>query len=93
MLWIYLVIVFNFLRPSSPSYESSSSAGIAIVRSCIIMEDVIYGVTPNAKIAAFERALPVTALSNDIIPLNSSLSDTILAYNDLLSQIKILLAT
>ena len=39
-----------FLRPSSPSRCISSNFGIAIVRSCIIMDEVIYGVMFNAKI-------------------------------------------
>ena len=38
-----------FFLPSSPSRCISSSFGIAIVRSCIMMEDVIYGVILNAN--------------------------------------------
>ena len=59
---MYLVIAVIFFRPSSPSFCISSSAGMAIVRSCMIMEAVIYGVTDNAKIDICSNDPPVKEL-------------------------------
>ena len=58
----YLVIAVIFFLPSSPSFCISSNAGIAIVRSWMIMEEVIYGVTFNAKIDICVKEPPVNEL-------------------------------
>ena len=55
----YLVYSEIFFLPSSPSLCSSSRRGIAIVSSCKIMEDVIYGVMFSAKIDIFSKEPPV----------------------------------
>ena len=52
----------SFFLPSSPSLWISSSLGKEIVRSWIMMEDVIYGVILNAKIDIFSKDPPVIAL-------------------------------
>ena len=52
----------SFFLPSSPSFCISSSFGIAIVRSWMIMEDVIYGVILNAKMDIVSNEPPVKAL-------------------------------
>ena len=57
----YLVIAVSFLRPSSPSFCISSSFGMAIVKSCIMMEDVIYGVMFSANNDMFRKEPPVNA--------------------------------
>ena len=67
----YLVIAVIFLRPSSPSFCISSKAGNAIVRSCIIIDDVIYGVTLSAKIDICVNEPPV----NELIKLFASPKD------------------
>ena len=57
----YLVIAAIFFLPSSPSFCISSSFGIAIVRSCMIMEDVMYGVILRAKMDILLKEPPVNA--------------------------------
>ena len=58
----YLVMEAIFFLPASPSFCISSSFGIAIVRSCIIMEEVMYGVMLNANRDIFSNEPPVNAL-------------------------------
>ena len=58
---IYLVMAVIFFLPSSPSFCSSSILGIAIPKSCIIIEEVIYGVILNANTEKFNNEPPVTA--------------------------------
>ena len=58
----YLVIDAIFFLPSSPSFCISSNLGIAIVRSCIMIEDVIYGVMLSAKRDILSNEPPVKAL-------------------------------
>ena len=55
----YLVILAIFFLPSSPSFCISSNAGIAIVISCMMMEDVIYGVTLSANTDICKKDPPV----------------------------------
>ena len=57
----YLVIAAIFLRPSSPSFCISSNLGIAIVISCIIMDEVMYGVMLSAKMDILSNEPPVNA--------------------------------
>jgi hypothetical protein len=57
----YLVMAAIFLRPSSPSLCISSSFGIAMVISCMIMEDVMYGVMFRANTDMFKKEPPVKA--------------------------------
>jgi hypothetical protein len=57
----YLEISAIFFLPSSPSFWSSSSLGMAMVRSCIIMEEVIYGEMFNAKMDISVKEPPVNA--------------------------------
>ena len=58
----YLVIAAIFFLPSSPSFCISSNLGIAIARSCIIIDEVIYGVMLNAKRDILSNEPPVNAL-------------------------------
>ena len=58
----YLVIDAIFFLPSSPSFCISSNFGIAIVRSCMMIEDVIYGVMLSAKRDILSNEPPVKAL-------------------------------
>ena len=53
------VIVWIFFCPSLPSFAIRSSAGIAIVNSCIMIEALIYGVIERPKMEASWRAPPV----------------------------------
>ena len=55
----YRVYSRIFFLPSSPSFCISSNLGIAIVISCIIMEDVMYGVIFNANTDICVNAPPV----------------------------------
>jgi hypothetical protein len=41
-----------------PSFAIASRLGIIIVKSCIMIEDVIYGLTLNANIDIFFKAPP-----------------------------------
>ena len=59
----YLVYSAIFFLPSSPSFCISSSLGIAMVISCIMMEDVIYGVMLSANSDMLEKDPPVIALT------------------------------
>ncbi len=59
----YLVMDAIFFLPSAPSRCISSSFGIAIVISCIMIEDVIYGVIFNARIDIRRNDPPVKASS------------------------------
>ena len=72
----YLVISVIFFLPSSPSFCISSSFGMAIVSSCIIMEDVIYGVIFNANNDICSKEPPVNASKKPNAPfLNCSVTD------------------
>ena len=55
---VYLVICAIFFLPSSPSLDSLSSAGIATHKSCRIMDELIYGVTPMANMAPYSNPPP-----------------------------------
>ncbi len=57
----YRVMVVIFLRPSSPSRCISSSAGMAMVSSCMMMEEVMYGVMFSAKMDICSKEPPVKA--------------------------------
>ena len=49
----------NFLRPASPSsWLSALSEGDIIVRSCMMIEAVMYGPTPSMTIERFDRPPP-----------------------------------
>ena len=54
----YLVTFWIFLYPSCPSFRHSSNVGITEVRSCIIMEELMYGVILMAKSENLLRAPP-----------------------------------
>ena len=60
----YLVYSTIFFLPSSPSCCNSSSAGIAIVKSWIMIELVIYGVMLSASTLRLSNEPPVIALKN-----------------------------
>ena len=62
----YLVYSEIFFLPSSPDFCISSSDGIATVKSCITIDDVMYGVTPRANNVNWLNAPP------DIISYNES---------------------
>jgi len=55
----YLVYSLIFFLPSSPSFCNSSKRGIAMVRSCTIMDAVMYGVMFNAKMDILVKDPPV----------------------------------
>ena len=54
----YLVILCIFFLPSSPSLESCSNEGIAIVNNCTMIEALIYGETAKANMLKFFKAPP-----------------------------------
>lgn len=58
-----------FFLPSAPSFCISSSFGIAIVKSCIMMEDVMYGVMLSAKTDILVNEPPVNASKKLYAPL------------------------
>jgi len=74
----YLVISAIFFLPVSPSFWSSSNFGIAIVRSCIMIEEVMYGVILNANTENCSKEPPVNALKK----LNASLDVKLLISSD-----------
>ena len=52
-----------FFRPSSPpSFWRRSRAGMPMHSSCMIMDELIYGVMDSANTVAREKALPDMAL-------------------------------
>jgi len=56
------VICVMTFRPSSPSLCSSSSFGMAIVSSCTMMEEVMYGEMLSANTDIFVKEPPVIVL-------------------------------
>ena len=54
----YRVSWFSFFRPSSPSFESFWKYGTTAPRSWRMIEELMYGMIPSAKIAAFLNAPP-----------------------------------
>ena len=66
----YLVMAAIFFLPSSPSRCISSSLGIAMVSSCMMMEDVIYGVMFKAKMDMLMNEPPVIASKKLKVPLD-----------------------
>jgi hypothetical protein len=50
--------------PTSPSFCSFSSAGETTVRSCRMIEAVMYGMIPSANSAIRDRPPPVNWLSS-----------------------------
>ena len=54
----YLVHLAITFLPSSPSLDNLSRAGIATARSCMMIDELTYGVMLIAKIEAFCIALP-----------------------------------
>ena len=61
---IFIINSAIFFLPSSPSFCISSKAGIAIVRSCIMIEDVMYGVIFKANTDMLRNDPPVIASKN-----------------------------
>ena len=59
----------------------SSSFGIAMVRSCMIMDDVMYGVMFNAKMDIFSKDPPVNAEKKLNAPLDCWLANQLLKYS------------
>ena len=53
---MYCVI---FRRPSSPSFDSRSRYGQTTVSSCRMIDELMYGITPSAKIVICDSAPPV----------------------------------
>ena len=58
---MYCVI---FCWPTSPSFLSFSSDGDTTVSSCRMIEAVMYGMIPSAKIAIRDSPPPVKRLRN-----------------------------
>ena len=56
------VMFVSFFLPSSPCLERRSSAGMPTVRSCTIMDALMYGPIPSANSVPFASAPPVTPL-------------------------------
>ena len=50
--------------PTSPSFDSFSSDGDTTVSSCRMIEAVMYGMIPSAKIAIRDSPPPVNRLRN-----------------------------
>ncbi len=53
MYWVIL------RRPSSPSFDSRSRYGHTTVSSCRMIDELMYGITPSAKIVTRDRLPPV----------------------------------
>jgi hypothetical protein len=53
---VYWVIL---RRPSSPSFETRSRYGHTTVNSCKMIDALMYGMTPSAKMVIFEMPPPV----------------------------------
>ena len=49
-------------RPSSPSFEIRSRYGHTTVRSWMMIDELMYGITPSAKIVTRARLPPVNML-------------------------------
>ena len=62
---VYLVICF---WPCSPSLASSSSFGMTTVRSCMMIDAVMYGMMPSAKTATRRSAPPENRSRNPATP-------------------------
>jgi hypothetical protein len=45
-------------RPSSPSFESRSRYGQTTVSNCRMIDALMYGITPSAKIVICDRFCP-----------------------------------
>ena len=45
-------------RPSSPSFESRSRYGQTTVSSCRMIDELMYGMMPSAKIVTCDRLPP-----------------------------------
>ncbi len=54
----YRVYCVIFRRPSSPSFDSRSRYGHTTVSSCRMIDELIYGMMPSAKIVICERLRP-----------------------------------
>ena len=59
---VYLVYLLIFFLPSSPDFWSSSRLSKPIVRSCKMIDAVIYGPIPNANSVKLLNAPPVNIL-------------------------------
>ena len=57
---MYCVI---FRRPSSPSFEIRSRYGHTTVSNWMMIEALMYGITPSAKIVTRDRLPPVNMLA------------------------------
>ena len=69
------LILDIFLRPSSPSFDQRSKVGTTTVKSCKIMEALIYGVMLMAKIENLLNAPPENISNNpNKLPLVKSCS-------------------
>ena len=65
----YLVIWFIFWRPVCPCFLNSVKYGMmSICNNCIIIDAVMYGITPNANIEKFLSAPPPIVLINSKNP-------------------------
>ena len=54
----YRVYCVIFRRPSSPSFESFSRYGHTTVNSCRMIDALMYGMMPSAKIVTFDKFPP-----------------------------------
>ena len=58
----YRVYWLTFFWPASPSFMSASSLGMTIVSNCMMMDAVMYGMIPMAKMATRCSPPPVKRL-------------------------------
>jgi len=69
-----------FFWPSGPLLDRRSRAGMAMVRSCMIIEELMYGVIPMAMMVMLEKLLPVIMLTRSsrgrLLPLMADLTRT-----------------
>ena len=53
-----------FFTPLSPSFDQASSLGITTVSSCMMIDEVMYGMIPSANTASWVNAPPEKRLMN-----------------------------
>ena len=68
----YRVHCVIFFWPDAPSFDHFSSLGITTVNSCMMIELVIYGMMPSAKMANWVSAPPENRFKNPSTPLLSA---------------------
>ena len=62
---MYRVYCVIFFCPISPSFCKASRRGMTTVSSCMMIEDVMYGMMPSANTAICVSALPLNRLISE----------------------------